>query len=347
VLSPDGRLRFTTNENEREVQDVPTGALRRRLRSKHAGGTLFGNEVNAFSPDGVLFASKVCDWEQKERVSTVVCRGIQVWETATGNPVALVSEDCDGNLFFAPDGRTLVVVGEGAIRAWDAVTGERVYRQPVAPDLLPWNPNAAAISPDGRRLAVALSDTTVAVWDLSAAADRVAARGPVWGAADGGALWDDLAGDDAERAAAAIDRLASDPREAVALLRRRLKPAAGVPTDKLNRLLADLDDDDTDVRDAASRRLAKLGEQAEPALYDALSLRLSGEQRRRVLAVLASAAPAEPSPERLSERRAVRALEQMDTPAARGLLDEWAGGGPNAPPTRDARAALARRASRQ
>ncbi len=200
---------------------------------------------------------------------------------------------------------------------------------------------AVAFSPDGRRLVVGCSDTTALVWDLSSARRRVAPAVPMT-VKERDALWDDLADDDAARAYAAVDRLAAHPDDAAALLRERIRPAAGVPADRFKRLLAALDDDDFDVRQAASQRLAEMGEAAEPALRNALVERsLTAEQRSRVERLLASR-PAEPSAETLRGLRGVRALAWAGTPEARALLGKWAEGAADAPLTRAARAALGR-----
>ena len=193
------------------------------------------------------------------------CRGIQVWETATGKPLTVIPEKGFGRVIFSPDGRTIVVVGDDDIHAWDAVTGEEVYRQPVGDRLLNSYNTPAAFSPDGNRLVVGCTDTTAVVWDLSSARRRAGSARPLT-AKGRDALWDDLAGDDAAKAYAAIDRLAAQPGDGIALLRERLRPAVGVPQDKFKRLLAALDADDFEARESAARQLADLEEQLDGRL---------------------------------------------------------------------------------
>jgi WD40 repeat protein len=341
ALSPDGRLRVAAGGR---LFDDAVGVERRTLTAKYDVGGQFAGAVGAFSPDGLLFAAALTEDKMHGHRRVPVCRGLQVWEAETGRPLAAVPEAAFGELAFSPDGRTIAVAGGDGVRAWNALTGREIFRRPVGRHLLGDWGATPAFSPDGRRLAVGLTDGTAAVWELPAAsrpapaADQVALE-------VGDAVWDTLAADDAAAAYAAVDRLAAWPAPGIRLLRTRLKPAPGDPK-ALPRLLADLDDDDFTVRDEAARRLAGRAEEWAPALRDALDARLGPEAHARVRAALA-ASPAVPSPERLRERRAVRALEQMGTPEARALLEKLADGCPDAALTREARDALARLASRQ
>src|SRR5439155_25641325 len=122
---------------------------------------------------------------------------------------------------------------------------------------------AFACAPDGRGLALAVSDGAVLVWDLSAAWRDAPAASPL-GADELEPLWADLAGTDAAKAYAALNRLAARPAESVPLLRDRLRAAARVPAERLQRWIADLNDDDIEVRNAATGQLAALGSQAVP-----------------------------------------------------------------------------------
>ena len=247
------------------------------------------------------------------------CRGIQVWETATGKPLTVIPEKGFGRVIFSPDGRTIVVVGDDDIHAWDAVTGEEVYRQPVGDRLLNSYNTPAAFSPDGNRLVVGCTDTTAVVWDLSSARRRAGSARPLT-AKGRDALWDDLAGDDAAKAYAAIDRLAAQPGDGIALLRERLRPAVGVPQDKFKRLLAALDADDFEARESAARQLADLEEQLDGPLRAALDGDLTAEQKARIVGILKASAAA-PSAETLRALRAVRALVWAGTPEARAVLE--------------------------
>jgi WD40 repeat protein len=335
VLSSDGLRRFVHGG---WTFDTQTGQQRYTLRAANEIGTLMTREFGVVSPDGALIAAPLAGWEPRASDFIQKCRGVQVWETATGAPVALLPETDFGTLAFSPDGRTVAVVGNEDIRMWDLLTCKEVYRRAVEHRLFDLVP-PVAFSPDGDRLVVGCCDATAVVWDLSSARRRAAPAAPLT-AKDRDALWNDLAGDDAAKAYAAIDRLAAHPDDATAVLRERLRPAVGFPPDKFKRLLATLDADEFDAREAASRQLAESEEPLEAALHAALDGDLTAEQRSRIVGVLKAAAG--PSAETLRGLRAVRVLAWAGTPAAKEVLEKLADGGPNAALTREARSALTR-----
>ena len=202
AYSPDGRLRIIWTG---DVYDDETGTVRWTLSGAYSINNESFLDTGVFSPDGELFAAPLEERVAAGQTNETVCRGIQVWERATGKRVTLIAEKAFGRLAFASDGRTIAVVGEDGLRAWDAVTGEEVYRQPVASGLLGRLP--IALSPDGRRLVAVCTDTTAVVWDLSSIPRRKAS-GKSLTAKERDALWADLADADAAKAYAAIDRLA-------------------------------------------------------------------------------------------------------------------------------------------
>jgi WD40 repeat protein len=335
VLSPDGLRRYVRGG---ATFDTQTGALRYTLRANNEIGAVIGREIGAVSPDGALFAAPLSAWEMRGMGSIQKCRGVQVWETATGARIAPLPETDFGTLAFSPDGRTVAVVGNDDIRVWDLITCNEVYRKPVGHRLLGQVP-VVAFSPDGSRLVVGCSDTTAVVWDVSSAHHRAASAKPLT-AKDRDALWDELAGDDATKAYAAIDRLAASPGDGTALLRERLRPAVGFPRNKFKRLLAALDADNFEDREAAARQLAESVELLEAPLRAALEGNPTAEQRSRIVGILKAATV--PSAKALRGLRAVRALAWTGTPAAKEVLEKVADGAPDAALTCEARSALTR-----
>jgi hypothetical protein len=80
-------------------------------------------------------------------------------------------------------------------------------------------------------------------------------------------LWEDLAGTDMRRVRQAIQRLADQGEQAVALLRERLPPVTTFGEAPVSRLFAEMiDDKDPQRQEAAREELERLGESAEPAL---------------------------------------------------------------------------------
>ena len=110
------------------------------------------------------------------------------------------------------------------------------------------------------------------------------------------------------------------------------------------RLIAELDDDNFEVREKAATELEKLGGAALPALREALDGRPSPESRRRIEQLIEKQEPRDwaSSGERLRAWRALEVLERAGTPEARRMLQALADGAPGAWLTQDAKSALNR-----
>jgi RNA polymerase sigma factor (sigma-70 family) len=324
ALSPDGKLVAAGGYQDGTVRvwDADTGKRVRRIEVSAGMFALqpFTVYPLAFAPDGRLLA--VGGW-----------RGtIGLWDVTTGKLVRRLDDPSNrvAALAFSPDGRTLVTGGEG-VRLWEVATGQlRARRTGHAGEV-----SSLAFSDEGRLLASGSTDTTILTWDLSAPAAETARLKPE-------ALWDGLAGDAAE-AYRAVGALAAQPKQAVPLLRQRLRPvplltAAG--RERFARLLAELGSDRFAVRERAASELAKQGDTVELLLRQALARKPTLEVRRRLEKLLGDLAPE--SPKRLRLVRAVEALEHAGGAEARRLLEELAGGAPGAWLTREARASLDR-----
>jgi hypothetical protein len=174
-------------------------------------------------------------------------------------------------------------------------------------------------------------DGTALVWQVfgPAPADRPAADFP--------ALWTDLARDGIT-AHRAMTALVAAPRQAVSLLRERLRPVTPADPLRVACLIAELDSDRFAVRENATRELEGLGELAEPALREAREGSPPLEFRRRLERLPGLLV----SPDQLRALRAVEVLEHLGGPEARRLLEELAKGAGAARLTREAKATLAR-----
>jgi HEAT repeat protein len=161
------------------------------------------------------------------------------------------------------------------------------------------------------------------------------------------AAWADLAGADPVIERRAAWALARAPHEALPLLDKALVSQAppAVNAKKLARLIADLDDDDFDVREAASKALGTIGRAAERDLRRALKEKPSAEARRRLEALLPPLDGGRFSPEHRRLLRAVEVLEDMGTPEAERLLKRVAKESPEADLSLAAEAALKRLAT--
>jgi RNA polymerase sigma factor (sigma-70 family) len=330
ALSPDGAWLLTlASEPGPDKGGVPTTLKLISLWDVATGRALWRVEAEAafrgvaFSPDGRTVAVAMAD-------------RIVLLETASGRERARLKASVRLPA-FAPDGRTLVAAEGSAVRLWDVARGDDLGRLTGHQGRV----EALAFAPDGRALVTGSADSTALVWDVGRLLPRPRLAELRSGQAE--ALWDDLASDDAGKAYRAVVALSAAPKDAVALLKERLKPVAAADAPRVAKLIADLDSDTFDVREKAAKELEPIAEQASDALRKALKGSPSAEVRRRVEALLA---PQEfggrQSPQVLRQVRAVEVLESAGTPEARQLLEALARGVAGARLTREARAALER-----
>jgi WD40 repeat protein len=238
----------------------------------------------------------------------------------------------------APDGKLLAVNGPGGgIRLFDVLTGVEVTVLKGHTAAV----NALAFAPHGKTLASASDDTTALIWDVTHV-KRPASLAKIPEDADLESWWKVLAADDAARAFAALADFVAAPKQAVAWIEKKVKPAAAVDGKRVQDLIAQMDDNQYKVRDKASSELFKLGEQIVPDLDNALNGKPSPEARKRLEELRAKLTGWMLHGERLRAYRAVEILERIGTPEARQLLQALANGAPGALLTTSAQAALKR-----
>jgi WD40 repeat protein len=351
AFSPDAKLLADSRyDGTIHLWDTATGKEARRLQTGEHGGVF----CLAFAPDGRTLA--VAGLTPTVRLFEVATGGLrcQYW----------VRRGSVHSLAFTADGRTLAAGGGEAllhfrdleeykfaaasrlsdyqVYLWDVSTGKQVrclegHQGGVY---------ALAFSPDGRKLVSRSWDTTALVWGLpSARKQPLTPRDPL-PAKELQDLWGRLRKDNAEEAHHAIGKLASTPEQTVPFLAQRLRPVSSVSAARLAELLAQLDSDKYLVREAATDELKRLGEVTEKAVRKALQAGPAPEMRRRLEEIVAILEAPQPSPDRLQTLRALEALEQIDTPASRQLLQRLADGAAEAWLTREAAAGRDRLAKR-
>ena len=290
-------------------------------------GTRLTLQAPAFTSSGSqVFAHEVSRGQRaEERVR------MSFWDVASGKSIRTVEKEQEHSYghqcAIAPDGRTLATTSgrAGAIELWDIETGKRLAQLASA---IPYG-GSLAFSPDGKLLASGSDDTTILLWDVTAARRLH--------------LFLDVLGDRGD-AANKARKLSADPVQAVAYLRQRLANVAAAEK-RLQALISALDSDDFDTREKASRELEKIAAEVETPLRLALTREASPEVRRRIQHALDGIKQAanDPAPFDINRLRlSLTVLEQFDNAEARAALAGLAELAPDSVVGRAAKAALAR-----
>jgi hypothetical protein len=249
-------------------------------------------------------------------------RAVRVLDVANGKQEkAFEGKDAVRALALTADGQRLATAGDSeVVLLWDMAAGKEERRFSVRGAV-----NAVAFSPDGNWLATAGTDGTI-VWDLTRY-EKSLPRDFKLTEKQLDGLWTDLASAESGRAYAAARLLRADPPRAVPFLRERLKAKAEGPDQKrIKQRIADLDADEFDKREEATKELEKFGAAAESALRSALAAGPSAESRTRLERLLKGLGGEGRALTAGQQRdvRAVRVLGQAGTPEARALLEALA-----------------------
>lgn len=357
-FSPDTRSMANPTNDGIVVTDTATGQQPVKVK---------GRAPLEFSPDGQVLATTVYRQKKPQPGEAMPAGSEGGWgglpqdaeavaltELATGEILTFIETGRSGFslLAFSPDGRMLATADRDSFRLWDVATGKELFRRALHEknrDSFGYSfATSMAFLPDGGRLATGLIDSTVLIWDLAPKTWHAGIAVQDLAPRDLERLWADLAAENsaAVKAHQAVWTLAAVPAKAIPFLKDRLRPATALDARQVQRLIADLDSPEFAVREAAAKKLTSFGEQAEPALRQALEGKPSLEARKRLEVLHAGAEQAGRgvvrSAELLRTLRAIRVLEHIGDQEARQVLQKLAAGDPAARSTRQAREALQR-----
>jgi hypothetical protein len=333
VPSEDGR-RLVTIINDPAIKSSAVGVWDARsgklLREIPVDGRAKGDlSLSANGWRVALIAQTPLPGRAEEGRPTMTSRGF-VLDIANGSSVRRAWElpENTQRLALSPDGLNVVRGGrDGTVAVMSVATGRELLRcRGLGGQIV-----ALAFAPQGYVLAAADDRGTIHVWDL-----WPPPHGPAPSAAQ---LWKDLAHD--ETAFAAMSQLAAAPEKAIALFREHIPPAKLIAGDKLRRLLLELDDPSYAVRTQSATELRRVADLVRNELDKHASAPGTSTEARRHLRQILERID-DPTLELVVFLRALEVLERVGTPAARALVDEWAGGVPAARFTQEARTTLQR-----
>jgi Tol biopolymer transport system component len=304
------------------VRDLTTGTERATLK----GHTSVVESV-AISPNGKTVATGSWDWS------------VRLWDAHTGKLLRKLPTNAGGGMSvqFSPDGKVLAAVacnlpnGAGTILLWDPDTGKLIRRIHFSRAMA-----CVGFSPDGKTLVTGCWDGTVRLWEVQTGDQRLAFTGyttpKTETASDSrpsrqsATQWcAKLGSRNAQEAYRAIWALAALGDQAVPALDERLKHPVKETTAKLDpgqvaKMIAELDDDRTATREAASDALGQLGKAVTPFLRQALNTTNSAEVELRLRILLDQITASAARSPLLIRLRAIEALEHIGTARARLAL---------------------------
>jgi WD40 repeat protein len=330
AFSPDGKTLASGREDKTiRLCRVDTGKeIRQFLGHK--------DEVTsvAFSPDGKTLATG--SWDET----------IRLWDVESGKCLRKFAGHTSKvtSVAFSPDGRTIVSASEDeTIALWEVASGERVRQFRGHDDEV----SCVSYCPDGRKVASGSRDFTILIWDVTGVEPDGRPVVRELTNDESANHWKELATANATTAFQAMWTLIASPKTSVAYLKSKLKPVDADVTQQIPRWIRELDDERFAVREKATTELEMLGELAVPALRQTLKDRPSPEVAQRIRDLLDKADAPVPSVRRLREIRSVAALEHIDNPEARKVLQEVAKGLADARLTQEAKASLDRLSKRK
>lgn len=240
---------------------------------------------------------------------------------------------------IAPSGLQVAAGNEGAeglIRVWNVLDGQEraIYRGHLG------SVESIAFAPNGKVLASIDNNAGLFLWNVPSLAMRPE---PELALAEAWATLDTL---DPKEALRRINTLAGGGSASIELLQKGVLSAAEEQA-RLLKLMTQLDSDEFRIREAARKSLIQAGLRAMPLMKNPQRPKMGAEGEQRVTMILEEfenqglrGSESGLYGETLRHLRAVRILENLDTPAARKALQAIAAGQADLMGTKEAKAAL-------
>lgn len=352
AMAPDGRTLAVTGQDLGghviSLYETATFQARRKLRFK-AEGTASGlNPIqlgNAFSSPfmgtGLASVSALRFTPDGKGLLWTSGTTTRLVDLVKGKEIRRFGgqEDSVNGTAVSPDGKLLAGAGgDGTVQFWDVASGTALgsltgHRGAVS---------TVAFTPDGKGVVTGGADTTALLWDVPRFLEDTRLAPKELADERLAALWKTVGSENAEEAFQAMHQLQAVPRQAVGFLGNRIKPAPPTDTERIARLVADLESERFEVRKLASQSLERLGQLAETALRKRLADSPPLEVQQRVEQLLEKLAGPITDPDTLRAHRGLEILEHIGSAEAKALLQTLARGAPEARLTREAKEALER-----
>ncbi len=341
AFSNDGKLIATHASNGGiHVWDAVKGTMLQELRDNNrAAGAAY--TFVAFSPDAKFLAS-----------SGHIDNAVSVWSLRTGKLATSVTDKWFfRTAFFSDDSLSLLCVSDANGQAFlhNLVAEKAIYHFNPPPRLA----HFAAFAPDCKRVAVIgpsseggessiYGQFSIFLYEVPAKA-----LSPVTAQVDETTLeklWPELSSDNDLRLQLVLKAFRAAPKPTVELFGKKVPPVSKELREKVEKAIAELDDDAFTKRDQAMKDLQSLAHQFAPLLEAKMKAAAAGEIRNRLTFILKQMGEEKQPASLVMELRALNLLEQIGTKEARDLVERLSHGAAQARLTVEAQAVLERMA---